>query len=195
MWKIRKATTIDWWRFCTRCIFHKKVKESLKDPSKFEQLYNFGSKLCVHQRPMFFNHKANNSLSKLSGRLRYTFTPKKLGRQSLSPDRFFICLLSAIDTTFLWSPRCLKITEKVSFNNASEASKFTSWVDRSWLKMPKNWQRLKTWSLRFNIVTRQVTFKRGKYKNSNSTFGAIFKHCGYDGIIPNRQVQLGHPVQ
>ena len=93
--------TIDWWRFCTHCIFHKKVKKSLKDPqTKFEQLYNFGSKLCVHQRPMFFNHKANNSLSKLSGRLRYTFTPKKLGRQSLSPDRFFICLLSAIDTTF-----------------------------------------------------------------------------------------------
>ena len=59
------------------------LPESCNDPqdpqAKFEQVYNFGSKLCVHQRPMFFNHKANNSLSKLSGRLRYTFTPKKLG--------------------------------------------------------------------------------------------------------------------
>ena len=43
---------------------------------------------------------------------------------------------------------------------------------------------LKTWSLRSNSVTRQVTFNRTKIdgkcqnkKNSNATFWVIFKHC------------------
>ena len=34
--------------------------------------------------------------------------------------------------------QCLKITEKVSFNIASEASYIYIWVDKSSLKMPKN---------------------------------------------------------
>ena len=47
--------------------------------------------------------------------------------------------------------QCLKITEKVAFNIASEASiaSFTIWVDKSTLKMPKmvNFGKfLKTWS-------------------------------------------------
>ena len=42
---------------------------------------------------------------------------------------------------------------------------------------------LKTWSLRSNSVTRQVTFHRtkigGKRQNSNATFWVILKHCEY----------------
>ena len=50
---------------------------------------------------------------------------------------------------------------------------FTFWVDKSWLKMPKMvhfCEFLKTWSLRSNSVTRQVSFNRtiigGKCQNS-----------------------------
>ena len=42
---------------------------------------------------------------------------------------------------------------------------FTFWVDKSWLKMPKMihfGEFLKTWSLRSNSVTRQVSFNRTK---------------------------------
>ena len=42
---------------------------------------------------------------------------------------------------------------------------FTFWVDKSWLKMPEMVQFgefLKTWSLRSNRVTRQVSFNRTK---------------------------------
>ena len=56
--------------------------------------------------------------------------------------------------------RCLKITEKVSFNIASEASYLYIL-----LKMPKIvyfGEFLKTWSLRSNSVTRQVSFNRTK---------------------------------
>ena len=57
--------------------------------------------------------------------------------------------------------RCLKITEKVSFNIAFA----TFWVDKSWLKMPKIvyvGEFLKNWSLRSNSVTRHVSFKIGQ---------------------------------
>ena len=57
---------------------------------------------------------------------------------------------------------CLKITENISFNIASEASYV---YDKSSLKMPKMVdfvEFLKTWSLRSNSVTRQVTFNRTK---------------------------------
>ena len=60
--------------------------------------------------------------------------------------------------------QCLKITQKVSFNIVSEA-KFTFWVDKSSLKMPKivNFgEFFKTFNLRSNSVTRQVTFNRTK---------------------------------
>ena len=75
--------------------------------------------------------------------------------------------------------QCLKITEKVSFNIA-----FTFWVDKSWLKMPKMvhfGEFFKTWSLRSNSVTRQVSFNRTKSgekcQNSNAKFWVIFKQC------------------
>ena len=51
---------------------------------------------------------------------------------------------------------CLKITEKVSFNIASEAS-----CGQKFVKNAKNGhfdEFLKTWSLRSNSVTRQVSF-------------------------------------
>ena len=81
--------------------------------------------------------------------------------------------------------RCLKTTEKVSFNIASEASYV---YNLSWQKFTKSDKEvtfvefLKTWSLRSNSVTRQVSFKKtkigGKRQNSNATFWVIFKQCG-----------------
>jgi len=83
--------------------------------------------------------------------------------------------------------RCLKITEKVSFNIASEASYLYIL-----LKMPKIvyfGEFLKTWSLRSNSVTGQVNFNRTKIgekfqnaKNSNATFWVIFEQCADEYI-------------
>ena len=83
--------------------------------------------------------------------------------------------------------RCLKITEKVSFNIASEASYLYIL-----LKMPKIvyfGEFLKTWSLRSNSVTGQINFNRTKIgekfqnaKNSNATFWVIFEQCADEYI-------------
>ena len=87
--------------------------------------------------------------------------------------------------------QCLKIIEKVAFNIASEAS-----YVYTLLKMPKMVhfvEFMKTWSLRSNSVTRQVTFdmtknwwKMPKLKNYHATFWVIFKHCA---IWAGRQLQ------
>ena len=65
-------------------------------------------------------------------------------------------------------PRCLKISEKVSFNIVRRAT-FTFWVDKSSLKKPKNGlcklEADKSW------------WKMPKFQNSSGTFGVIFKHC------------------
>ena len=56
--------------------------------------------------------------------------------------------------------QCLKITEKVSFNIASEASYVYILIGQNLIKMPKMvhfGEFLKTWSLRSNSVTRQVS--------------------------------------
>ena len=81
--------------------------------------------------------------------------------------------------------RCLKITENVSFNIASEASYVCILSEQKLIKKAKNGQFgefLQNWSLRSNSVTRKVTFKRKKIdrkcQNSNATFWAIFKQCG-----------------
>ena len=71
---------------------------------------------------------------------------------------------------------------KVSFNLASEASYVYILVDKSLMKMPKivNFGEFsKTWILRSNSVTSQVTFKRKmpKLTKLNVTFWVIFKHC------------------
>ena len=84
--------------------------------------------------------------------------------------------------------RCLKNTEKISFNIASEASYVYILSGQNLiLKNAKNGQfgeLLKTLSLRSNSVTRQVNFNRTKigrkcqkFKNSNATFWVIFKQC------------------
>ena len=77
----------------------------------------------------------------------------------------------------------LKITEKVSFNIASEASyiyNLTTGDDFDWTKVHYKWQKWSiwaTWSLRSNSVTRQVNFNRTKIgrKCQNATFWVIFK--------------------
>ena len=70
----------------------------------------------------------------------------------------------------LTQSRCLKITEKVSFNRASEASFVYILSGRKINKKAKNGEFLKTWSLWPNSVTRQVSFNRtkigGKCQNS-----------------------------
>ena len=65
--------------------------------------------------------------------------------------------------------RCLKITEKVSFNIASEASYvyFLSW--QKLIKIPQLvhfGEFLKTWSLRSNSVTRQVLIGQKLVENA-----------------------------
>ena len=61
--------------------------------------------------------------------------------------------------------RCLKITEKVSFNIASEASYVYILSEHKLIKNAKNSQFgefLKTWRLRSNSATRQISFHMTK---------------------------------
>ena len=63
--------------------------------------------------------------------------------------------------------RCLIITEKVSFNIASEASYVYISNGQKFIQNANNsifWWVLKSWSLRSNSVTRQVIFNRTKIK-------------------------------
>ena len=81
------------------------------------------------------------------------------------------------------SARCLKITAKVSFNIASEAT-FSFWVDKSQIKMPK--------MVHFGVFLKacaqtvlpdrsaligQKLVENAKIENSNATYWMIFKHC------------------
>ena len=72
---------------------------------------------------------------------------------------------------YFW--RCLKITEKVSFNIASGASYGYILSGQKVIKRAETGQFaefLKTWSLRSNSVTRQISFDKtkigGKCQNS-----------------------------
>ena len=59
--------------------------------------------------------------------------------------------------------QCLKIAKKVALNIASEASYVYILSGQNFIKNVKNdplWRILKTWILRSNSVTRQVTFNR-----------------------------------
>ena len=61
--------------------------------------------------------------------------------------------------------RCLKKSEKVSFNIASEASYVYILSGQKLIKNAKNgliWRVFEIWSLRSNSVTRQVSFNRTK---------------------------------
>ena len=86
-------------------------------------------------------------------------------------------------TTVMYSQstKCLKITEKVSFNIASEAN-YIYILHFEWTKMVHFGDFLKTRSLRSNSVTRQVSNRTkigGKCQYSNATFWVIFKQCAY----------------
>ena len=82
---------------------------------------------------------------------------------------------------FHWA-RCLKITKKVSFNIANEAS-YVYILKRQ--KIIKKLQKtsIENYSLRPNSVNRLVTVlgqnwcKMPKLKHSNETFWMIFKSC------------------
>ena len=64
------------------------------------------------------------------------------------------------------SKRCLKVTEKVSFKIASEASYVYILSGQKFIRNEKNGQFgefFKTWNLRSNSVTRQVSFIKTKW--------------------------------
>ena len=74
--------------------------------------------------------------------------------------------------------RCLKITEKVSFNFVSKASYVYILSGQKLIKNAKNgpfWRVFEN----LNSVTRQDKnwWKMPKFKNSNATFWVIFKQC------------------
>ena len=77
-----------------------------------------------------------------------------------------VCRSLGRDTKELAS-QCLKITEKVSFNIASEASYIYILSGQKFMKNA-NGEFLINWSLRSNSITRQVNFNRtkigGKFK-------------------------------
>ena len=82
--------------------------------------------------------------------------------------------------------------QKKSHSTASYV--FTFWVDKCQLKMPKMvhfGKFLKTWSLRSNSFTRQVSFNMtkigGKCQNSNVTLWVIFK-CKNLVYLPHQKV-------
>ena len=59
---------------------------------------------------------------------------------------------------------------------------FTFWVDKSWLKMPKMvhfGEFLKTWSLRSNSVTREVSFNRTKIGGKCQNWKIQMQHFGW----------------
>ena len=79
--------------------------------------------------------------------------------------------------------QCLKITEKVAFNIASEASYVYGLSGQKFIENAKHshfGKFMKTWSLQSNSVTRQVNFNETKIetlKISNETFWVTFKQC------------------
>ena len=81
-------------------------------------------------------------------------------------DTYFVlttmlCSMSAKNMINYQNPRCLKITVKVSFNIASEASWVYILSEQKFIKNAKNSQFdevLITWNLWSNSVTKQVNF-------------------------------------
>ena len=90
---------------------------------------------------------------------------------------------------FLLFSQCLKITEKVAFNIASEASYVYILSGQILIKSANIgpiYSVFENLKLQSNSVTRQVTFNRtkigGKCQNlkiKNATFWVIFKHCDF----------------
>ena len=72
--------------------------------------------------------------------------------------------------------QCLKITEKVSFNIASEASYV--YVFKSSWKMPK-WRFFKTRNLQSNSVTRQANFNLTKSGGKCQNWNTQLRHFGW----------------
>ena len=100
-----------------------------------------------------------------------TLYRRQVNKFILSFDCGFIVInIFKDDLKMLNISQCLKITEKVAFNMASEASYFYILSRQNFIKNAKNRQFLKNWSSRSNSVTRKVTINRpnigGKCQNS-----------------------------
>ena len=84
------------------------------------------------------------------------------------------CLLKGPPTHSVW-----KSSKKSHSTLRAKRATFTFWVDKSWLKIPKlvNFgEFLKTWILRSNSVTRQVTFKRTKIGGKCQNWKVQMRH-------------------
>ena len=78
--------------------------------------------------------------------------------------------------------QCLKITEKVPFNIASEASYFYILTGQKLIKKAKNgpfWRVFDNQTVLpdRSILLRQEFVENVKIKNWNATFWVIFEHC------------------
>ena len=144
----------------------------------------------VHHEEMF--HRCSQSKWIMVFRVLFSVPLREWHMGEELNRRHFLILLFNAGSPLLeyisQQAQCLKNTEKVSFTIASEASYVHILSGQKLIKNAKKWFILasfwKTWSLRSNSVTRQVTFNRTKIggkcqnvKNSNKTFWIIFKHC------------------
>ena len=140
----------------------------------------------------FFWHLTANQWLYRNHSISINVIPHAILHQVLSLRSKFICYDISI-TTPMYLERLRnehgvwKSQKKSHSTLRAKRATFTFWMDKSWLKMPKVVhfvEFLKTWSLRSNSVTRQVSFNRtkigGKCQNSNATFWVIFKQCSVD---------------
>ena len=99
--------------------------------------------------------------------------------QDKANQRFYYLPISKWMVQKFWLWHSVWKSQKKSHSTLREKrAKFTFWVDKSWLKMPKMvkiCKFLETWSLQSNSITRQVSFNRtkigGKYQNSKIQMG------------------------
>ena len=122
----------------------------------------------------------------------YLWRPFRTTRSFLShlfsTKRNFAVMMMAFCAQFSFFPPCHKLhgvwksQKKYHSTLRAKRATFTFWVDESWLKMPKMvyfGEFLKTWSLRSNSVTRQVTFNRTKIGGKCQNCKIQMRHLGW----------------
>ena len=92
------------------------------------------------------------------------------------------------------SSQCFKITEKVSFNIASEASYVYILSGQKLVQKPKMFNLAsfgKPWSLRSNSVTRLVNFNRTKIGEKCQNSKIQMRHLGWfsNNVQPSRRLR------
>ena len=99
------------------------------------------------------------------------------------------CIKSVFSKCILDSTRCLKITEKVTFNIASEASYVYILSGQKLIKNAKKWSILacflKTRIQCYNGATRQVTLSKTKIGEKYQVWKIQMRHFEYFSNIVN----------